>query len=327
MTSEVTERANALVAERLPEAGALGVELADLIDDPEAFTTALTAGLKHLSDEEYASHQDVIAPGSGPTIGVRGPFQAAVSRALRAALAESSSSSALWLAQRLARSEYREVRLFGLPCLRRALPDDPERCWQLMRRLARGANDWISVDSLADLFAVGILREPFRWAELEQLVYSDRRMERRLVASTLARLPHQLPRRLRRERLEATRALELIGTLMGDADDQVRKALGWALREWSDIDSEAVGRMLADEADLAARTDDGNRAWVIRDGMAHLDPQYAEGLRNRLAGVRRRPNGPSTSRAHDVAAAFSTPAALADRAVAEQGERFARRGA
>ncbi len=42
-----------------------------------------------------------------------------------------------------------------------------------MRRLGRRAEDWIAVDSLADLWARGILSESFRWAELEQLLYSD----------------------------------------------------------------------------------------------------------------------------------------------------------
>jgi hypothetical protein len=46
--------------------------------------------------------------------------------------------------------------------------------------------DWIEVDALAQAWAVGILAEPFRWAELEQLVYSSDAMERRLVGSTLA---------------------------------------------------------------------------------------------------------------------------------------------
>ena len=72
-----------------------------------------------------------MAPGSGAVIGTRWPLIHAVERALRRPLEESSSSSALWLAQRLAASPFREVRLFSLPCLERSLRDDPERSWQL----------------------------------------------------------------------------------------------------------------------------------------------------------------------------------------------------
>ena len=223
-------RAAALVAERLPQARGLGLALAELIDDPESFTRTLTEGLEQLADEAYAIEQERVAPGSGAVIGTRWPLVHAVERALRRPLGESSSSSALWLAQRLAASEYREVRLFSLPCLERSLPDDPERSWQLMRRLGRGARDWISVDTLASVYAQGILLEPFRWAELEQLVYSKQNMERRLVGATLARMPYEIQGGAgRSEALDAGRALELISMLMGDADDQVQKALSWAL--------------------------------------------------------------------------------------------------
>lgn len=328
MTSEVSLRAAALVAERLPQARGLGLALAELIDDPEAFTRTLTEGLEQLSDEAYAIEQERVAPGSGAVIGTRWPLVHAVERALRRPLKESSSSSALWLAQRLATSEFREVRLFSLPCLERSLPDDPERSWQLMRRLGRGAQDWISVDTLASVYAHGILLEPFRWAELEQLVYSKQAMERRLVGATLARMPYEVERGFERSRaLESGRAMELVSTLMGDADDQVQKALSWALREWSRVDRVAVERLLDRETTLAARTGDGHRAWVIRDSLTLIDPRVATAFRAQLADVRKRGSSPSTSEASRAAAAFAAPLDLADSAVAQQGDRFARRTA
>jgi 3-methyladenine DNA glycosylase AlkD len=328
LTSEVSARAAALVAERLPQARGLGLALAELIDDPEAFTRTLTEGLEQLSDEAYAIEQERVAPGSGAVIGTRWPLVHAIERALRGPLKESSSSSALWLAQRLASSEFREVRLFSLPCLERSLPDDPERSWQLMRRLGRGARDWISVDTLASVYAQGILLEPFRWAELEQLVYSKQNMERRLVGATLARMPYEIHGRAGRSHaLDARRALELVSTLMGDADDQVQKSLSWALRKWSRVDRVAVEGLLDREAILAARTGDGHRAWVIRDSLTLVDPRVATELRARLADVRKRGSSPSTSEASRAAATFSAPLDLADSVVAQQGERFARRSA
>jgi 3-methyladenine DNA glycosylase AlkD len=323
LTSDVSARAAALVADRLLAAQALGSDLADLIDDPEAFVSTLRRGLQRLSDPGYAAEQERVAPGSGETIGVRWPLVHAVERALRGPLRQSSSASALWLAQRLVRDQVREIRLFALPCLRRALPDDPERSWQLLRRLARGANDWISVDTIAETWAHGVLAETFRWAELEQLVYSDRRMERRLVGSTLARVPHAVPR-ARRAALPTPRALALVGTLIGDADDQVQKALSWALREWSRVDRRAVGRFLEEQAGIAVTNDDGARAWVVRDALSHQPAPLANDLRFRLAGIRRRAGAPSTSEAARAAAEFGL-ASLSDRVVAQQGERYARR--
>jgi len=199
-----------------------------------------------------------------------------------------------------------------------------------MRRLARAATDWISVDTLADLFAQGILLERFRWAELEQLVYSDGRWERRLVGSTIARLPFQLPVGRRRELAEVP-ALTLIKVLLGDADEQVQKALSWALREWTKVDADGVADLLRDQTAMAVADADGHRAWVVRDALPAL-PAVAPALRARLADIRRRPNAPPTSTAAAVAAAFGGTAGLgglSEHAVAMQGERqrLARRGA
>ncbi len=333
MTSDAGRRAQAVVAERRPEARGLGQALAELIDDPDSFAAVLREGLERLADDAYAAEQERVAPGSGITIGVRWPLVDAVAAQLRRPLDEGSAASALSLAQRLATAEEYEVRLFSHVPLRRALPDDPERSWQLMRRLGHAAGDWISVDSLADLFAVGILYEPFRFAELEQLAYSPDRWERRLVGSTLARMPFQLPPH-RRGELAPFPALMLIASLIGDADEQVQKALSWALREWARVDADGVATLLRDEAQQAAGTDDGHRAWVVRDALPAL-PALAPELRATLEGVRRRSDAPSTSTASAIAAVFAGQAGqpglggLSDRAVEMQGEhqRLARRGA
>ncbi|HEY7599439.1 MAG TPA: hypothetical protein VH741_05895, partial [Candidatus Limnocylindrales bacterium] len=75
--------------------------MAELIDDPDAFATALREGFERLADPVYAAEQERVAPGSGQSIGVRWPLVNAVAAQLRRPLAESSASSALWLAERL----------------------------------------------------------------------------------------------------------------------------------------------------------------------------------------------------------------------------------
>jgi 3-methyladenine DNA glycosylase AlkD len=330
LTSEVTTRARALVAERLPEARGLGQALADLVDDPEAFVSVLRDGLARLADDEYAAEQERVAPGSGAVIGVRWPLVHAIEKQLRRPLAEYSATSALWLAQRLATEAERELRLFAYVALERSLADDPERSWQLMRRLARGASDWISVDSLAGLYAHGLLLEPYRWAELEQLVYSDARWERRLVGSTVATIPFRLPRS-RRQELRGSPGLMLIKSLIGDAEPDVQRALSWALRSWYEVDAGGVVGLLRTEAEQARADDDGHRAWVVRDALtlpAH-DPRLVAELRAVLDGVRRRSGAPSTSTAAAISAGFRAPAGaegaglaeLADQALSEQGRR------
>jgi 3-methyladenine DNA glycosylase AlkD len=322
LPSAITERANAFVAEHLAEAQGLGKNLADLIDQPEEFVGVLRDGLTQLSDPEYAAAQERMVPGTRPVFGVRSPLLAAIARQVRPALREAPSSIALWLAERLVTEEEREVVLFSHVPLARVLGDDPERAWQLMRRLARGATDWVSVDELAVLYAQGILNERFRWAELEQLVYSSAKWERRLVGATIARLPFELPKH-RRAELATRPGLTIIKSLVGDADPDVQKALSWALRSWNEVDQQGVTAVLRDEAEVAAATNDGNRAWVVRDALTwpHTDKRLATEIRTLLEGIRKRPAAESTSTAAAVAGAFAGLAGLSDRAVAMQGDR------
>lgn len=305
--SVATEHAREFVARKRPEARALGGRLAAVLHDPERFEGALTRGFRALADPPYAEAQARIAPGSGAVIGVRWPLIEETARALSRPLRTASPAVAIYLADRLSRADLQEVRLFAHVPLARSLPDDPERSWQLMRRLARRAADWISVDSLAHLTAQGILREPYRWAELEQLVYSPQPMERRLVGSTIATLPFEVRRPERTVRLAAAPALELVASLIGDDEPDVRKALSWALRSWREVDPDGTARFLRAAAADALADDDGNRAWVVRDALngARADPALAQELRPRLAAVRgRATRGRNSSRARAAAAAF-----------------------
>ncbi len=322
MTSETTRRAQAFVAEHIGEAQGLGQALAELIDEPDAFVAVLRDGLASLADPAYAAEQERVAPGSGAVFGVRSPLLTAVARQVRAELRRSTSSSALYLAERLVTEEKREIVLFSHVPLARSLPDDPERTWQIMRRLARGANNWISVDELAELYAKGVLLEQFRWAELEQLVYSNDKWERRLVGSTVARLPFELPKHLRPQ-LASTIGLMLIKSLIGDAEMDVQKSLSWAVRSWNEVDQRGVEDFLIEEARDAKRNNDGHRAWVVRDALTWpgTDPRIAADVRQTLEGVRRLPGAPSTSAASSVASAFAGFEPMSEQAVAMQGVR------
>jgi 3-methyladenine DNA glycosylase AlkD len=302
-TSPVTARAVAFVAEHKPGAEALGTSLAAYIQDPDAFAAALRAGLEELADPEYHEGQQTVAPGLGQTLGVRWPLLAAVIRGFKQETRRDRPAALLFLADRLFREEPLEARWFAFALLERTLKEDPERTWQLLRRGAREAADWITVDDLAHPYGLGIAAEPYRWAELEQLVFSPSRWERRLVASTIATMTHG-NRRTGRGPEVVDHALPILGQLIGDAEPDVQKALSWAYRSVAQIDRERTTAALRDETDRAVATDDGHRAWVIRDSLTKLDPAEAEALRARLSGIRRRPGAPSTSRAAELAARF-----------------------
>jgi hypothetical protein len=324
--SEASTKAYAFVSAHLDGARQLGERLAEHIEEPEVFTGILREGLADLADPAYTAMAERASPGTAAPYAVRGPLIEAIWRPYRRALREGSSIPALLLAQHLVGAHDRDLRLFSLPCLRRSLREDPEQTWQLMRRMGRGAGDWIEVDSLADVWARGVLAESFRWAELEQLLFSEHTYERRLVGATLATIPHRVPAGRRDELRPASveRAMTMIEQLMGDAETMVQKALSWAIREWARVDADAALALLRAEVDIAVEHRDGARAWVIRDALQSQPSEVTAALRDRLTGIKRDRNAPSTSIASGQAASFAAALAGSTGAVAAQGDRYTR---
>ena len=303
-TSATTAAANRFVADNLAEATALGDRLADLVHDPDAFVAALEQGFRAIADPVYAEGSRRVAPGLGPVLGVRLPLMEAAHKAFKRGTRKTSTSLLVDAMDCLLREELREIRWFGIWNLGRLLTTDPERTWQILRRAAREADEWITVDTLAHPYGEGILRDARRWAELEQLVYSPSRWERRLVGSTMATLPHVHGVPGGRSPVVIEHGLSLMGQLIGDSEPDVQKALSWALRTLAQMDPRVTARFLEAETETARATDDGHRAWVIRDSVSKLPTETAARLKANLEGVRRRPGVPSTSRAAATAAAF-----------------------
>ncbi len=301
--SPITAHANAFVADRRPEAEDLGRRLADEVNDPDAFAAMLRAGFEDLSDPAYLEGQRRIAPGIGGLHGVRWPLIEAVKRGFRGSTRTERTSGWLFVVDRLLRERTLEEHWFAFGLLERLIVDDTERAWQLLRRASQEAGDWITVDSLAHPVGKGILLEPYRWAELEQLVYSPSRWERRLVGSTIATMPF-VDRRHGRDPEVARHGLMLIGELIGDAEPDVQKALAWALRSLAGVDRAGTTAFLDDQSAIAAAAGDGHRAWVIRDALPKIDPADADRIRARLDGIRRHAGAPSTSRAAEAVARF-----------------------
>jgi len=299
-----TERAEAFVSERRDRATALGRGLAEHVQDTEELAARLRAALAELADPSYLAGQQFVAPGIGPTIGVRNPLLTALRTGFRRATRNDSPTTLLLAADRLLREPLLEARWFAFAILDATLVRETERTWQLLRRAAREASDWITVDSLAHPVGRGVLAEPYRWAELEQLVYSPSRWERRLVGSTVATIPF-ISRTAGRRPEVAVHGLELLSQLIGDDQPDVQKALAWAYRSMAAVDRSATTAALDREAGTAAETGDGYRAWVIRDALPKLDPADATRIRASLDGLRRRPGAPSTSLAATTAARFT----------------------
>ena len=301
--SPITERAVAFVAGHRDRAEALGRALAEHAQDPARFAAATDRALRELGDPEYLEGSHGVVPGLGPTRGVRWPLLQAILRGINAATRRAAPSTLLDLAAQLLRDPNPEQHWIAFGLLDRTVRVQPERSWQLLRDAAKQAGDWATVDALAHPVGRGILAEPYRWAELEQLVYSPSIWERRLVGSTVATIPH-VDRRTGREPIVVERGLSLLRELIGDDAPEVRKALSWAYRSMAQLDDQATAATLRDEARTAAATADGHRAWVIRDALSKLPAEVADELRETLGTIRSKTGSPSTSRANAAAAGF-----------------------
>ncbi len=132
--SQKSAAAELFVAGRIARARALGHGLADHLQDPGAVAFALNRGLTTLADPAYVIGQQSVAPGIGPTHGVRSPLHRAVIRAFAAATQDDSPASLLLIADRLLVDPALEARWFAFAILERTLDSDPERSWQLIRR-------------------------------------------------------------------------------------------------------------------------------------------------------------------------------------------------
>jgi 3-methyladenine DNA glycosylase AlkD len=298
-----TDRDPVAAAGAVARATELGAALAELLSDPTAFALALAGAFRELADPEYRAGQAFVAPGIGPTHGVRTPLQVAVRKGFERASRRASPSELLFVADRLLREPEREARWFAITTLQRTIRAEPERTWQLLRRAASEADEWITVDTLAHPYGKGILLEPYRWAELGQLTISPSRWERRLVGSTIATIPF-IDRRAGRAPEVVAQALGLLASLIGDDQPDVQKALSWAYRSMTVVDLAATTAALERETVRARERGDGHRAWVIRDSLQKLEPATAARLRDALAGIRRHADAPSTAEAAELAARF-----------------------
>ena len=303
-TSTATARAREFVAEHKDAATALGRATGEHVHDPDRLVATLNAGLPALADPEYLEGMQMVAPGIGPVLGIRQPLLRAVGSGMRAATRGVPASTRLDIAERLVREPVIELHWLAYGMLERTIRNEPERTWQLLRAESRAAHEWATVDALAHVASLGIVAEPYRWAELEQLVYSPSRGERRLAGSTIATVPFA-DRVAGRHPEIAVRGLRILADLMGDASPDVQKALSWAIRSLTIVDLPATVAFLRAEARTARTTADGARAWVVRDSLEKVPAPVAAELRAVVDGIRRRPNAPSTSRAAETAAAFA----------------------
>jgi len=104
---------------------------------------------------------------------------------------------------------------------------------------------------------------------MEKWLKSRKKWIRRLAVATI-------PPYIRAKKTEAKNCLEFLDKTMLEEDKDVKKAIGWALREITKKDEQAVYEFLK----KWAKVNNKNTKWIIREGMKKLSPQKQSELKS-----------------------------------------------
>jgi 3-methyladenine DNA glycosylase AlkD len=220
-------------------------------DPADALISRIRTGLRDIADSERAAGQQAYMKSAMPYLGVTVPGARQVAQdAARGVDAETLlvASRRLW-----DDATHREERYAAMALLRpRALRGDP-RLVPLVEHLVRTGAWWDYTDELAHRLGDLLDVRPVETAALLRQWASDDDMWIRRVA-ILAQLG-------RRARVDAELLADVIEPNASDSEFFIRKAIGWALRDYARVDPEWVRAFVADHALSALST---------REGLKHL---------------------------------------------------------
>ena len=191
---------------------------------------SLAAAFRELADPEYRAGQAFVAPGIGPTHGVRTPLQVAVRKGFERASRRASTSELLLVADRLLREPEREARWFAITTL---AADPRGRARAHVAAAPPGGGRGRRLDHRRHARAPVRQGHPRRAVPLGRARAADRLA---VALGAAARRVHDRhdavrePQRRARARRSRRRSLPILATLIGDAEPDVQKALSWAYR-------------------------------------------------------------------------------------------------
>ncbi len=164
----------------------------------------------------------------------------------------------------------REVRLIIIGALGVFSKKEYESTKSFVLDMADTIQDWETCDQMAlrVMVNLAIQNRDEILAILRRWLHSGNKWVRRLAIATI-------PPYIRAREEEADTCLEIIGDAMEEEDREVRKAIGWALREVSKKDWAAVFEFLR----RWAADGDRNTMQIIKDGMKKLPKEKQDELR------------------------------------------------
>jgi 3-methyladenine DNA glycosylase AlkD len=230
---------------------------------PETFVGAVRSGLAAQADAARAASMRAYMRDQFPFLGVPGPAQKAVFRvAATAAGRPNAPADVLAAAATLWGDDARECQYAACWALERWAKLLTPADLDVVRTLIETKSWWDTVDALAaDVVGAIVGRSPHAAAVMDVWI-GDANL---WVARTA--LLHQLRFR---ERTDTDRLFAYCLRQAGHPDFFIRKAIGWALRQYSWTDPDAVERFVAEHGDVLSPLSKREALLVVSGGRKNV---------------------------------------------------------
>ena len=183
-----------------------------------------------------------------------------------------------WKLERLGelwREGGRDERLIVISALGKISKKEYESSKKFTLSILNDILDWEICDQLALKVIVNLVLQNQKemFSLMEQWITSENKWVRRLGVATI-------PPYIRVRRTDSKVCLEFLDKMMREGDKDVKKAMGWALREITKNDSKPVFTFLQKWTNV----EDKNTKWIIKEGMKNLSKQEQNKLNYLIGG-------------------------------------------
>lgn len=229
-------------------------------DSPQAFTEEFQALFRTLVDEEATRNYQRIIPNTGRFYGVPKPILWVIATEIGKSIQKEPETASGLLRVVWAEGSFEAKQIAG-KSLEKLGPKYPRVCLDFVSFALPDVDNWSVCDCLA-MYGV----EPVVYAhpELvlplsEKWIQSTDKWARRFGVVTLRGY----------KKVQATeKVFELLAKVMGDKENDVRKAVSWILREITTANPDMVAEFLMKQAQVCRNK---NTRLIIEDGMKKLN--------------------------------------------------------
>jgi 3-methyladenine DNA glycosylase AlkD len=167
----------------------------------------------------------------------------------------------------------RDERLIVISALEKISKKDYENSKQFVLNVLEDISDWEICDQLGlkVIVNLAVQNQKEMFSLMRKWIKSKNKWIRRLAVATI-------PPYIRAVKAESKVCLQLLDEAMKEEDKDVKKAIGWALREITKKDPKSVFEFLQ----KWAKFEDKNTKWIIKEGMKKLVKDEQEKLKSMI---------------------------------------------